>query len=1285
MGSILGRFFRASLWGFGIVTVGAISGLLGVLAVVYALVYFGDDSNLKKSAIMARINEETNIYMLDEETQIGSIFASAHRRYVPIDEVPAHMINAIIASEDKNFYQHHGVDPLAIVSAGAGYLKGGRMRGASTLTQQTVRNILGWFEVSLSRKFKEWIGAMQLERLYSKRQILEFYLNQFYVSGNGNGIGIAARYYFNKDVRDLDLVESAFIAGSVKGPSAYDPFIKFTKERRERAVRNAYHRKNYVLRRMYEQGWISEADFKEAWDKPVKFNRGRFRSEEVALVHLIRQFMNKKEILEKLGIEDAAALSHAGLKIYTTIDPEMQKSAQLAVRRNLSRLDTVLKGFKPEKEDLFRKLRNLTVNDFYFGKVTEIGGTPKEPELTLSFGLPSGKIPYESLMRYSKVVDLPWGKGWQKQLADMMKEIKIGDVLYVEVIDYDVEKHEAVLELMKRPRVNGGLITLDKGEVRAVVSGFDTKGFNRAIAAKRQPGSVFKSVVYFGALQLGWNMLDRLDNERQIFPYQGRFYYPRADHDTPYRESSLIYAGVMSENLASVALTSKLTEKLTLEQFKQLMGVLDLLPQTGEAPRDFHYRVARATGVQLDNDGVREFQLNNAVADLLLDTQFSASVDFQQRLRKMWYGRGYAAELNNICLNDDDLSNRQKSEKLRLAENNFQRLQLLDAQLVNDWKLVQEAVSSKGSEAVMNDVGLRAVVDRFRVLAGSSRPALGYRTTLETDRPTRPWKGRIEVEQILALAGRPLSELDVQAIWGGSLFGSADISLSDVLIDGWLSHAHAELLGQYLDKNFEQVMSRQDDYSLAQYWQHHDFRIGLGLKYLVALTRAMGAQSKLEPVLSFPLGANDVTVAEVAQIYQTFISGKTYKFYDEGAPNQINLIRRIEDRYGNVLFQPERKEHQLVSAEVAYQMREILRRVVTHGTGRRIATELYLTLTPDEAQSTKTKKGNLADGRVRIPAFGKTGTTNDYTNAWFAGFMPYPIERGAALDPENSYVIANYVGYDLNKKMQNGYLNISGAQGAVPAWIGHAKDIIDQKKFADQLDKLDLTVIANHEWPLKYPERMLASRIDLPRGVMLDRGAEADQIATTNIAKEGEAAFDEFRANVVQAGVRVPIDATGQPLRGFSPFKLETKDKEKEKSFNQLGPNAPAESRDALQGAVATGASDAEPADDSRRETDESGSGDRRRGKPRSDNNPPSKKFVRPGADSGEGEVLDEEAVMEMPSESQAIEASSKEATKQPLNPQKILKDLADPDSQPNPAASGDEDAQGGFVEEELW
>lgn len=1126
----IGKFMA---WGFAVSTALGVSAILGVLAVVYGLVFFGDDSNLKKSTILARINEETNIYMLDEKTQIGSIFAEAHRRYVPIEEVPASLINALIAAEDKNFYQHVGIDPVAIFSAGAHYLKGGRMRGASTLTQQTVRNILGWWDPTMARKFKEWIAALQLERLYSKRQILEFYLNQFHVSGNGRGVGIAAKYYFNKEVGELDLVESAFIAGSVKGPSQYDPFIKFTKERREAAIRKAYHRKNYVLRRMYEQGWIKEAEFKQAWDQPVKFNRGEFRSDEVALVQLIRQQMERKEILRALGIEDPRELSGAGLKIYTTIDPEMQQSAQLAVRRNLARLDTILKGYKPEKPELFRKRRDLIVNDFFYGQVAHVGGTAKEPELTLSFGdLPTCKIPYDSLMRYSKWVDLPWYQGWQKQLADMIKKIKIGDVLYVEVKEYDPEKHTGVCEMMKRPRVNGGLIALDKGEVRAVVSGFDTHGFNRAIQAQRQPGSVFKPVVYFAALQLGWSILDRLDNERQIFPFQGRFYYPRADHDTPYKEVSVLWSGVTSENLASVALANRLVEKLNFDQFKQVMGTMDLLPHGGEAPRDFHFRVARAMGVTMDNEGVKEFQLTNAINDLLLDVQYTASVELQQKLRKMWWGRGYGAEMQSIYLAHDDLSANQKAIKLRLAGNNFQRLQIMATQLAADWGVIEGAVVAKGSDVAFADPAIQNLLGRFRVLPGLSKPVLGYALVTDGERPQRDYKLKAELDKLTQPAGRPLNALDVQAIWSGSaFFGSAGIALGDVLLDGWLPYANQQSLSKYVEKNYEDVMNRVDEYDLPKYYQHHDFRIAIGLNYLVNLARAMGVTSPIEPVQSFPLGTNVVTLSEVAKIYQTFVSGKTYRYYEEGPANQINFIRRIEDRHGNVLFEPKRQEYQLVMPEFGLQMREILQRVVTHGTGRRARAELFLTLGPE---------GSKDEKKIRIPAFGKTGTTNDYNNANFAGFIPYPIEKGQPLDPENAYVLAAYTGYDLNKTMQNGAVKVSGAIGALPAWIGLAKEIIDKKKFADFVDVLDINMIARQEWPLKKDSRATPVAVDMPRGVIMGgTGNDQESVAMSDSSREGESAFDEYRANVVQTTVNMPLQGGGAPLRMFSPYKLD--------------------------------------------------------------------------------------------------------------------------------------------------
>ena len=129
-------------------------------------------------------------------------------------------------------------------------------------------------------------------------------------------------------------------------------------------------------------------------------------------------------------------------------------------------------------------------------------------------------------MRYAKLLNLSDGRGPEVHLQEMVDSIKPDDVLFVQVLTYDSTSHSATLDIHKRPVVSGGMIALDKGEVRAVVSGFDTLGYNRAMYAKRQPGSVWKSIVFFASLQLGWSILDRIDNLRQVFPYQGNFYYP---------------------------------------------------------------------------------------------------------------------------------------------------------------------------------------------------------------------------------------------------------------------------------------------------------------------------------------------------------------------------------------------------------------------------------------------------------------------------------------------------------------------------------------------------------------------------------------------------------------------------------------------------------------------------------------------------------------------------------------------------------------------------------------
>jgi membrane peptidoglycan carboxypeptidase len=1139
------KFLNVSAWTAITGVVGAIGGGLGVTSVILFSVWFGDDSHLKKTTIMARINEETTVYCLDESTPIGSFFSNEHRRYVSIEEIPKHMVNALVAAEDKNFFSHGGVDPQAIFKAIAEGLKTGKFRGGSTLTQQTVKNIMDDWEYSLRRKINEAIAALQLEKLYSKQQILEFYLNQFHVSGNGSGIGIAAKYYFNKEVADLDVVESAFIAGSVKGPSKYDPYLKYTKERREQAVRDAFDRKNYVLKRMYEQGWLSQEEFKEAFERPVPFNRGSFRSSEVALVSLIRNQVSQKEVMDILGIETVDELNNAGLKIFTTIDCKLQERAQLGMRRNLSRLETILAGFQPEKAENFRRLRDLEVNQFYYGKVEEIkGNEKKDAHLKVSFGLSSGIVPYEALVRYAKLLDLPLQQGHEVQLKKLLQTIKRDDVIFVEVKEYDKDKHEAILELQKTPKVNGGLVALDKGEVRVAVSGFDTIGFNRAVFARRQPGSVFKSVVYYAAMQLGWNILDIVDNERQIFPYQARFYFPRPDHISPYRSASMVWSGTTSENLASVALANRLVDKLNLEQFKDLMAQMDLAPKPGESAPDFHFRVAKATGVQLDNDGVKEFQLKRAIEDVTPDLVFKGGNDVIRALEKMWWGKGYIGELQALHSRQGtaDMPPLENALRINLVKNNFLRMKTLSSMAEADFDAIAARVQSKGPEGALADPTLKAAWSNFRVLpTQGSKPALGYLPVLEGERPKIVTERFDYIEKLATIQGRALNALDVEAIWLNEMVQKGEIRLN-----GTLPAADFTRLEKSVEDHFQSVMNAATPYDLNRYFEHHDFRIALGLNYLTEMVKAMGVMSKVDPVQSFPLGTNDVTAAEVAKIYQTFVEGKIYRFYENGPPNQINFIRRIEDRHGEVVFEPKRREAMVSIPEYSDQMREILKRVVTHGTGRRARGELYVDLAAPVDPQAKGPVKSSESTKVRVQAFGKTGTTNDYTNAYFAGFFPVPPAKGAPLDFSHYHSIASYVGYDLNKMMRRGAIKVSGAIGALPAWIEYAKGMIDIMKYRDQLDELDINVVKRGEWPMKYDNKTAALNVDLPRGIIFSGNENGDEVfATTNIDKTGESFENEFAVgNTVRGIIRVPGDGKGGVARLYSPFnfKAELKD-----------------------------------------------------------------------------------------------------------------------------------------------
>ena len=208
-----------------------------------------------RESIQAIIAQESPVYYRDGATRIGVFFDLEHRAYVPYADIPKAYVEAIVSAEDGDFFEHNGVSPKHIVRATLQNMKAGAVvAGGSTLTQQTAKNLFYRPDRSFRSKWGELVNALRLEAHFSKEEILEFYANQFHVSANGRGLGIAARYFFDKDVKELSVKECAFIAGLVKAPSRYNPFVGGTEERRQAAREAAEQRTAYVLRRMQDEG-----------------------------------------------------------------------------------------------------------------------------------------------------------------------------------------------------------------------------------------------------------------------------------------------------------------------------------------------------------------------------------------------------------------------------------------------------------------------------------------------------------------------------------------------------------------------------------------------------------------------------------------------------------------------------------------------------------------------------------------------------------------------------------------------------------------------------------------------------------------------------------------------------------------------------------------------------------------------------------------------------------------------------------------------------------------------
>lgn len=572
------------------------------------------DNQFNREFILQALSGETRVYYNDGSTLLGAFFDMNHRIYVPYGDIPANIVNALIAAEDAGFWNHNGFSVYGFTRAMISNIKAGRMvQGGSTLTQQTVKNIFGREERSIKEKAKELINALRMEHHFQKTEILEFYLNQFHVSGTGKGVAIAAQYFFNKELKDLTLAECAFIAGSVKGPFNYDPFIQRTTERREKAIKRGEERLRYVLRRMVEEKYISEEDMVDALETPLAFNHGNFRFSVSTILERIEEKLDGDFFKEEFKKHDIEQWRKAQLTIITTLDEKSQDAAKRALQTNISGLQMQLGGFVLPKASYANKAQSARRGDYLYGAVDSIfvDGQGKLKSLTLNFGQLKGIVTEKSVKDFAIQIS-----GNPKKPGDVDKvlapQLKKGAILLISILSEEKINGMVPCKIETEPVLQGGLFALKNGQVVATQGGFHNTDFDRSFKALRQLGSSWKPLLYALALKYNYNYLDPLENDFNVFQFTNQFYFPRPDHKNKGDIVSMAWATTRSENIASIWLLEHLFDKLSPEEFDAVAKENGFARFDNEDRKAYFERLRDKFGLILKEETKKEIEFTKA-------------------------------------------------------------------------------------------------------------------------------------------------------------------------------------------------------------------------------------------------------------------------------------------------------------------------------------------------------------------------------------------------------------------------------------------------------------------------------------------------------------------------------------------------------------------------------------------------------------------------------------------------------------------------------------------------
>ena len=419
----------------------------------------------------------------DHSGELIAEYAIEKRLFIPIESIPDVVINSFLSAEDKNFFAHPGVDAKGITRAVLknmqNIIQGKRLEGASTITQQVAKNFLLTSEVSLRRKIKEAILAFRIEKSYSKKRILELYLNEIYLGQGTYGVASASLEYFDKSVKELDYKEAALLAALPKAPSKYNPY---------KNKELAKIRRNLVLKNLKENGYISTAQFKDFFKDNINLKKRKVLLIEEAQSYTeeVRRIINTEYGFKKVYSE--------GLAISTPLNGKYQIAALEALRTGIESYDK-RRGWRGPITNISKnlnwknKIKSIKIDKTLNWEIAQV--------IQVDDNYSSIKI----LKNNSKGKIFFTGLKWtgKKNFKDLLN---VNDIIFVK------KKSKGNWILKQLPKVNGGIVVMDpfNGKVKALVGGysFESSEFNRVTQAKRQPGSAFKPIVYAAALENGF-------------------------------------------------------------------------------------------------------------------------------------------------------------------------------------------------------------------------------------------------------------------------------------------------------------------------------------------------------------------------------------------------------------------------------------------------------------------------------------------------------------------------------------------------------------------------------------------------------------------------------------------------------------------------------------------------------------------------------------------------------------------------------------------------------------